>query len=688
MEALRNLKNTKVISALVKWQNTVWYPIVFAALGVVSALFGVYAYAPIFYIYTVSVLFAVLFNDDLKVYFTPLFLIFPTVGKDGFVTFDDAHDNTMGMFCTAGFVQMAVCASIMIVLFIVKLCVTGAIKDVFKKRSTFGFGLLVFAGACLLNGIFSPSWVAMDIVYGILEAVGVTVVYFLFSAVAMRSEDVAGYACKVMVILGFMIAAEVGGLSGQLAARGELFGENGEFIRDSITFGWGVNTIVGCMMALPIPAAMYLAHSRKKGTFAYFAAVLFFIMLVYIQARNAMLFGALSLLAGAIICCISGKNRVANRYFTVVLVGLCIVAFAFILKRFDGFGGLIEKLKSMNFLHAGSGDNGRIERWTNGLEDFRRSPVFGVGFVDGSIPAVPDPNGPNRQSPSVYWNMYHNIFIQLIGSMGIVGLLCFLVHVKKLIEIVCTDYSAEKLLLFLLPVSLILMSFLDIYFFLVNMQLYYGGFLAVIEKRNIELRAAKTENIRCVPYGAKPRVALLSAKEVKSETLEAFKAVCGNDVEVLELRISDGKLCARMEKSESARGFKKFMHRAARFVLGDRLAAKWMTCGCAKKERSALADMNVDAVIATDFAAAQIAAGLRGKKQPYVATVSNAFDGRMNANVNDALILNEKEYRKADSVRGYACGHTVSVGSAEEAAKLLYDKVMAIPHAEKSERLD
>lgn len=687
MKILEKMKESKAVKALVKWQNTMWYPVVFAALGVVSALFGVYAYVPIFYIFMASVIFAVLFNDNLKVYFTPLLLIFPSVGKDGLLTFDQAHDDGMSFFSTAGFVQMVVCVSIMIIVFIVKLCVTGAIKDVFKKRSTFGFGLLVFAGACLLNGIFSPSWKAIDLVYGILEAVSMTVFYFLFSAVAMRSEDIAGYACKVMVILGFMIAAEVGGLSAILAAKGMLFNDNG-FIRDNLTFGWGVDTIVGCMMSLTIPAAMYLAHSRKKGTLAYLAAVLFLLMLVYIQARNALLFGALALFAGAIICCVSGKNKVANRYFTAIIVGLGIVAFAFIIKHYGGLSGFFDKLGSMNFLHADSGDNGRIERWTNGLEDFCRSPIFGVGFEDGSIPAVPDPMGPNRPSPNMYWNMYHNIFIQLIGSMGIVGLLCFLVHFKKLVEIICADFSAEKLLLALVPISLLLMSIFDIFFFLVNMQIYYGSLLAVFEKRNIELRAASTEKLKSVPYGAKPRVAILSAKEVKSETLEAFKSACGKDVEVLEVVISDEKLRARVEKSESAAGFKKFMHLAARFVLGDTLAAKWMTCGCAKKERAALAEMNIDAVIATDWAAAQIASGIRGKKQPYVATVNELFDGRMNANVNDAIFISEKEYKRADAVRGYACGHISKSASAEDAAKLLHERIMNIPHAEKSETLD
>ncbi len=677
MKFLEKLKANKVISALVGWQNSMWYPVVFAALGAVSALFGIYAYVPVFYLHMAGVLFAVLFNDDLKVYFTPLLLIFPSFGMDGLSNFNEGHDKGMPFIEPVGFAQILVCTSVMIIAFIIKLIVTGAFKDIFRKRSTFGFGLLVFAGACLLNGIFSPSWEPIDLAFGALEAMSVTIFYFLFSVVAMRSEDVAAYVCKVMLVLGFMIAAEVGGLSGILAAHNALFDESGMLLRDNIVLGWGNDTVIACMTALTIPASMYVAYSRKRGTLAYFAAVLFFLLTVYLQARNAALFGGILLLGGAIICCISGKNKIPNRYFSAILVGLGIVALAFVINHFGGFDGLFEKLRNMGFMHTDSGDNGRFDRWANGLADFCRSPVFGVGFVDGGVP-----HDSPAFSPNFYYNMYHNIFIQLIGSMGIVGFIAFLVHFKKVVEVIFTDFSAEKLLLFLFPLGMILMSFLDIYFFLVNMQIYYGVFLTVIEKRSIELRAESAEKIASVPYGKTPKVAVLSA--CGGDIAETLKSACGDMFDVVNVNLSDRKLLAKAG-TDKAVGFKKFMLAVLRFIVGDRLAAKWGVCGVAKREREILTESEFDAVVATDWAAAQIASSLRGKNRVYVATVGG-FDRRMDANVNDAFVIGD-DYAKAERVSGYACGHIVKAESLDSACEMICEKIKEIPVCEKSEQL-
>ncbi len=677
MALLKRLKGNKVISAVVKWQNTMWYPFTFALLGAAAALFGIYAYVPVFYLHMAGVVFAVLFNDDLKVYFTPLLLIFPSFGKDGLSDFTQGVNNGMPYIDPVGFAQIIVCAGIMIVAFIIKLIVTGAFADIFRRRSTFGFGLLVFAGVCLLNGVFSPSWSPIDLAFGALEAMSFTIFYFLFSVVAMRSEDVAAYVCKVMLILGFMIAAEVGGLSGMLAARGELFRDDGVFMRDNIVLGWGNSTIIACMTALTIPASMYVAHSRKKGTLAYLAAALFFILTVYLQSRNAALFGGIALVAGGVICCVSGKNKVANRYFTVVLVGLAIVALGFV-SSIDGFW---EKLFGSGFMHIGSGNNGRFDRWADGLNDFCRSPIFGVGYLDGSVPL----DSPSC-SPNFYYNMYHNIFIQLIGSMGIVGLIAFLVHFKKFVEVICDDFSCDKLLLCLMPIIMLLMSFLDIYFFLVNMQIYYGAFLTAIEKRNIELRAEIGSRFKTVPYGAKPKVAVLSVSA--NDTAERLRSAFGEDAAVYGIGIADGKLVRRVTKSIAATGLFGFLHALARFMLGDRLAAKLSVLASAKRERQVLSAGGYDAIIATDWASAQAAALLKGKDRPYIATLSDRFDGRMNADVGDAVIIGEKERAKAERVSGFACGNVRGAETFDEAAALLRSKIAALPRAEKSEQLE
>lgn len=680
--ALANFKAKHAwVRALVKWQNTMWYPVLFAALGVVSALFGIYAYVPVFYVYTVTVVFAALFNDDWKVFLTPLFLIFFAVGKDGNLNFDQAHDDTMSFFAPAGFIQMMVCTCVMIAAFVAKLIVTGAWRDIFVKRGAFSFGLLCLSATCLANGAFSPSWTPMDLVYGLLEAGGFLGIYAIFAPVVMRSEDVAAYACKVMMILGFMVAAEVGILSIMLGVQGQLFGADGVFLRDNITFGWGVSTIVACVLALAVPASMAVAYGRKHGTLAYVAAVLFVAVLVFLQARNALLFGAIALLVGGVVCCISGKNKIANRYFSVVLVGGVLVVIAFVLQRAGGFEAFFEKLQAKDFFHISSGMNQRDVRWMNGLEDFARSPVFGVGYVDGSIPPLPEYAG--WQSPSVLWNMYHNIFIQLIGSMGIVGLLGFLVHFKKFVELLVTDFSWEKLLLFMLPITLMLMSVFDIYYFLIDMQIFYGTFLAVIEKRNAELCAEKAAKPSRVPFGEKAAAVFL---RTGSETVSSALAAAVADRAELTVVDLDPELWR-----ESGNAFVRFLRRVRMFVLGASLDAKLTARGKKGKEvRAALAEMKPNAVFASNGVALQVACDAR-KKHPAVvaaAVEAGAYDTRLNQAVSDCLFLGGSDAKRAERMYGFACGSVAYVGSAEEAAERLVARLEEIPRGEKSELAD
>lgn len=121
----------------------------------------------------------------------------------------------------------------------------------------------------------------MNFAVGVLEAAGISLLYFVVLAMTDKTDDIIAYACKIMVCLGFMVTAEVFILSLRLNAEDMLFvlDEAGEIIgfqRDNTVFAWGVFNITGAVLALTVPASMYLAHGRRLGVLGYAAAVLFF----------------------------------------------------------------------------------------------------------------------------------------------------------------------------------------------------------------------------------------------------------------------------------------------------------------------------------------------------------------------------------------------------------------------------
>ena len=115
MEAFRELREkNKIIKALVAWQKTVWYPVFYAVCGVLSCSFGWQVYVPVFYVLALSVLFAALFCDDIKVLLVPVFLTYFCIGSDVELNLDISTGNVFETWTTVGLVNMIIAGAILI----------------------------------------------------------------------------------------------------------------------------------------------------------------------------------------------------------------------------------------------------------------------------------------------------------------------------------------------------------------------------------------------------------------------------------------------------------------------------------------------------------------------------------------------------------------------------------------------
>ncbi len=365
-------------------------------------------------------------------------------------------------------VAMFVLVAAALVFFAVKNRIFAGISLV---RTPLLLPLLVLGAAFALGGALSSEWTPASLVFGVLQAVAFLFffVYFLFG---MRTESTEGMAeCFAYTsALGVLV------LVGELAARyikSDAVISGGEIIKGQILFGWGVWNSMGAALCMLIPACFIgVIKNRGVRSFAYFgAAVLAFFGAVMTLSRNALLFGLIFLAISIAFACFVGEHKLFYRVlFAIGAIGVI-------------GAGVIFWDKIPELLLSFFGDNGRFTLWEMGMEKFLSSPVFGTGFF-----AFRFPDDPNYFVGAGFLPSFvHQTFIQLLSSMGAVGLLSYLYYRVSTVVLAFRRPSATKLLLLVTALVIPAMSLIDTFIFNFWPVIHYSIALAVMCRD--ELRA-------------------------------------------------------------------------------------------------------------------------------------------------------------------------------------------------------
>lgn len=467
-----------LIRFLVEAQKTVWYPVLFAALCTIAGTNNYKMYIPILWVLTAFVLFSALFADDNKVFLTPLLMIFFSLGcdteRDAFL---ESNGDMLSFMSPKAFPWVIVICAICVSAFVIRLFADGSVAAAFKKRRRMTIGIIAMDIAFLANGILSPTYSARDFGLGAFLAMGFTVVYFLVSGMLENSRDVVKYACVVMLGTAYVAFLQIMTVLLRKHLEGDKFlfiGADGGMLinRTELTLGWGVTTVVAAVFILGIPAAMYLAKNCRFSAFSYVSAVFFLIGAVLINTRASMAVGAVAFVVCVILCLFSKKNRLYICIYSGLLLIFTACALIIIHVKIIPLDSLIRKM--IDILRIGGGDSGRSLLWQNGIEDFKSSPVFGIGFNNGAYEDA-------ARRENFYSNMYHCILVQIPASMGIVGGIAFLLHCAELCILCFKKFSANKLLVLLVPLMILALSLVDNFFFYLHFQIFYGALLAVAE---------------------------------------------------------------------------------------------------------------------------------------------------------------------------------------------------------------
>ena len=467
------------IRFLVDAQKTVWYPILFAAICIISGSFDRFVYIPLIAVLCVFVLFSVLFADDNKVFLVPVLMIYYSLGRDNTSAKPGIGDDLLtSSFHPAGFTFIVVCGVVVTLAFVSRLIADGSIAAAFKKRRTATVGILALDVALMLNGAFSPTYTPMNLLYGFIIAAAFTLFYFACSGMLSSSEDFIPYACKSMVCASYVALGQFTVLLIKLQSSGLLckLDENGNFLqfnRHRFVLAWGLSTAIGGVFVLGIAAALYLARNGKRSVWSYLSAVPLWIGTIVINTRSAMLIGAVAFAIGAVLCCLKGENKrnvVRCRIMLAIVVGIALTGILIILTDKSMMQMLLEALRLRGF-----DDSARLKLWVKGWNNFLSHPIFGAGFDTGS-----------NISNNVFSSMYHSFVIQFPGSMGIVGIAAALIHFFTVGKICFKRPSADKLILMLIPFMILGMSLVDNFFFYPFFQIFYCVFLCLAEYHDEE----------------------------------------------------------------------------------------------------------------------------------------------------------------------------------------------------------
>lgn len=317
--------------------------------------------------------------------------------------------------------------------------------------------------AFIMNGAFSGMWNAASLGYGLLNILGFFGIFYIFY-LGFKNENAASllkYTAYVSALIAFVLVLEVAWLYafGKIIYWGTIF-------KHRILFGWGNWNTMGQSLTVLIPVVFYGAMKNKRPWFYFIVATLTFVAALLTLSRNAMIFATLSYVVCLIIACFYGDHKKVFRVIVPVgAAGLGVAIYCFRDKLAHVFS---------NFISYGFSDSGRFNLYKQGFIEFLEAPIFGKGFfgIDTDVAKFVD----------FFPQMLHNTVVQLIASMGIVGLIAYIFYRYMTVKLVLKRPSLEKTMLAMSIFVLALQSLLDNFIFYVQPMIYYSIALAICVK--------------------------------------------------------------------------------------------------------------------------------------------------------------------------------------------------------------
>lgn len=468
-QKIKRIRALPGISVLLKFFDGNLYPIFYAVLALICSFVGIEL---IFFILTACiVVFTAILSNDSKPLIAPLVLV--VYGMSQKHTPQHPY-NSDYLYRTYILITMGVLIVLVAAAFVFRLVVFKR-KNVFKTKTVARWGIFAFGSALILNGLFYKEYIFGNFILGLVLALSFVFFYIYFYNTLDWDRKTGIYIARIMAVACAVILIQ---LAETLIFDGVI--KDGTIDKHILNLGWGMSNNVGGMLTMFMPACFYLAYKSEKIWQCILCYAFGFVVLLGVAltlSRTSLLIGGVALLAIMALMSIRGRYvkiiRILNIVLIVCGIVLCIVCS-------DRLAELFE-----HYLDKGFDDSSRLFIWKNGLNNFLKSPVFGVGFYTSIAPDWSYNIG-NWFFP----DMYHNIVIQMLATCGIIGGAAYLVHCIQGFVLFFRKISVERLFCFFVIFLLSAMSMLDNHIFHVFPALIYSMLFAVAE-RDYEDRAER-----------------------------------------------------------------------------------------------------------------------------------------------------------------------------------------------------
>ena len=458
-EKLQKFGNCGFLKLLKQGLSSKYFPFVTAAVTLLCYYLGL-DLVLIYYISITGMLILLLLEDA-----TPFISIMLFLGI--MISYKNSPSDVMGdsdyYFRTANLVQIFIILSLYILTVVYRIFATIS-KRKFKFTPAF-FGLCGLSAVFLLNGLFSENYTAKNLLYGLIMAAS-----FLGVFCVLKDNiklDTEGYEKIAFAFLAFSAVLITEVAVKYIFIDGIL--SDGQIDRSKLTFGWGIWNTMGMWLVMCIPSVIYLAYKKKYG-FLYTAYSVILCLAVFLSnSRQAMIVAALIYCVCIIILLIKGRYKIANICISASAL-ITVIVFAVIYR--DALALYIKEFIE-DLLKGGAKGNTRMVIWSQAVDNYRSSPLFGVGFY---VKFSYIPNSGLGFMPY----MCHNTVLQLLSSCGTIGIIAYAVHRIQTIKCFIKNVTIERTFIFITISGLLLTSLVDNHIFNIFPTLVYSSLTAVI----------------------------------------------------------------------------------------------------------------------------------------------------------------------------------------------------------------